>query len=65
MIEPQLLQEGTIIQWEGEENYLIFKNDNYKGSLSLLSLNNNPSILDVTYLTYRSFRANRWAILKS
>lgn len=68
MIEPQLLAEGTVIQfdgYEGAENYLIFKNDNYKGSLHLLSLNNSPSILDVTRLTYRSFRANAWTILKS
>lgn len=65
MIEPQLLKEGTVIQFEGGENYLIFKNDNYGGSLHLLSLNNNPSILDVTRLTYRSFRANNWSILKS
>ena len=67
MIEPQLLKEGTVIQFERGENYLIFKNDNYGGLLHLLSLNNNPSILDVTRLTYRSFRANNsyWSILKS
>lgn len=65
MLDPLQVEAGSIIQYEGNENYLIVRRDDEERILHLLSLNSKDYIKDSYILSFSSFRANAWSILKS